>query len=301
VIAIIGSVNMDISARVEHLPRPGETVLGGRAQIGLGGKGANQAVAARLLEAHEASVRLIASIGGDAFGHEALQMLEKNRVDLEHLHRSSQPTGIALITVDAAAQNSIIVAPGANSDLEPQHVTSEALSGSSVVCISLEIPKATWLEAIRAARASGATVVVNASPLGGVQPSDLEGSAVLVVNQLEAAVLAGLPLETEAITLARALQSIAARVVVTLGANGAVWVGEDDGYAPGVPIHATDTTGAGDTFCGALCVAIAEGATLPNAVHFANIAGALCATRAGTTSAMPTRAEIAAFTELQGA
>ena len=119
-----------------------------------------------------------------------------------------------------------------------------------------------------------------------------------VVNQLEAAALGGEPVSeggTFELTSARALQRIAARVVVTLGARGVIWAGEDDGYLAGLPVQATDTTGAGDTFCGALCVALGEDATLARAVRFANVAGALCATRAGTTTAMPTRAEVEAF------
>ena len=302
-IVVVGSVNMDISVRVAALPLPGQTVLGAAAMIGLGGKGANQAVAiARLLLDKAAPARLVASVGRDAFGSEATKRLSIEEIDLQHLHHSPQPTGIALIGVDNHAQNSIIVAPGANSDLEPRHVTPEVFSGAQVVCISLEIPKITWREAIRSARAVGALVVVNASPLNEVKPGDLEGTDVLVVNQLEAAALGGEPaLEGTAIglTSARALQRIAARVVVTLGAHGVIWAGEDDGCLAGLPVHATDTTGAGDTFCGALCVALSEGATLPRAVSFANTAGALCATRAGTTTAMPTRAEVEVFRGLE--
>ena len=299
VIVVVGSVNMDISVRVVALPVPGQTVLGAAAMIGLGGKGANQAVAAaRLLRDGVAPARLVASVGRDAFGSEATKRLTIEKLDLQHLHLSPQATGIALIGVDDDAQNSIIVAPGANGDLEPRHVTPEVLSGAQVVCISLEIPRATWREAIRSARAVGALVVVNASPLNEVELEDLEGTDVLVVNQLEAAALGGEPAsEGTAIelTATRALQQIAARVVVTLGARGVIWAGEDDGYLAGLPVHATDTTGAGDTFCGALCVALGEGATLARAVRFANAAGALCATRAGTTTAMPTRAEVEAF------
>lgn len=290
---------MDISVRVAALPVPGQTVLGNAAMIGLGGKGANQAVAvARLLRDEAAPARLVASVGQDAFGGEATKRLTIEKLNLEHLHLSVQPTGIALVGVDDHAQNSIIVAPGANGDLEPRHVTPEVFSGAQLVCISLEIPKATWREAIRSARAARALVVVNASPLDGVEPGDLEGTDVLVVNQLEAAALGGeLALEGTAfeLTAARVLQRIARRVVVTLGARGVIWAGEDDGYLAGLPVRAADTTGAGDTFCGTLCVALSEGVTLARAVRFANAAGALCATRAGTTAAMPTRAEVKTF------
>jgi ribokinase len=194
VITVIGSVNIDISTRVQHLPAPGETVLGGGATLGLGGKGANQAVAAaRLLGPTSSPVRFIGCIGNDAFGDQALRGLEPFALNLEHLGRSASPTGIALIGVDDQAQNSIIVAPGANTDLTPAHVTPEILKGSSLVCISLEVPNATWRAAIRAARVVGATVVVNASPLDGVQAEDLIGTDVLIVNQLEAALLGAAP------------------------------------------------------------------------------------------------------------
>lgn len=206
--------------------------LGAAALTGLGGKGANQAVAAaRLLRDEVAPARLVASVGRDAFGNEALKRLTVEKLDLQHLHLSSQPTGIALIGVDDHAQNSIIVAPGANDDLKPRHVTPEALSGAQIVYISLEIPKATWREAIRSANAIGALVVVNASPLSEVEPGDLEGTDVLVVNQLEAAAL-GSTMHDQAsevinskLAVARVLRQVAARVVVTLGARGVIWAG----------------------------------------------------------------------------
>ncbi len=291
-ITFIGSLNMDISTRVHHLPALGETVLGGEATIGLGGKGVNQAVAAALLlQPNEPPVRLIASLGSDSFGNTAREQLSQYHLNLEQLHCSPRPTGIALISVDSNAQNHIVVAPGANADLEPQHVSPENLHNSRLVCISLEIPKATWQKAIRSARQIGAMVVVNASPLDKVTPEDLCGTDVLVVNQIEAIQLSGLANLTD-LDLAKHLQKIAPKVVVTLGARGAVWVGDNEGYAPAYTIQALDTTGAGDTFCGALCVELAQGANLGSAVQTANVAGAICATRHGTVAAMPTRAEV---------
>jgi ribokinase len=296
VIAVVGSVNTDISARVPHLPAEGETVLGHSALRGLGGKGANQAVAARRL-LKSGAVRLIACVGNDGFGDDALLSLERHGINLGGIARVAAPTGLALVQVDEVGQNCIAVIPGANALLGANHIADGLRDVPSLVCVSLEIAFETAQSAIRTSRDEGARVVVNASPVRN--PADihiLEGAHVIVLNRLEAQHLTetnlGTPLEA-----ARHLREVtrAEAVIVTLGSKGAVWAADVDGMCPAFAVQAVDTTGAGDTFCGALCVALLEDQPFERAVRFASAAAALCAAQPGTSAAMPTRADVDGF------
>lgn len=293
-ISVVGSVNVDLSVRVSHLPRPGETVQGEDAQVGLGGKGANQAVAAARLGA---DVALVAAVGEDAFGRLALEQLAREGVRTGRVKRSPRPTGLALIGVDAAGQNSILVSPGANADLEPEDLDAQALAGSAWVVVQLEIPRPAWRRALAAAREAGCRVALNASPVApGLGLADLEGADWLIVNEVEAAQLLKAeptPDPRRALEYARRLAGRAANAVVTLGEQGAVFAGAaGEGHVAGRPVRAVDTTGAGDTFSGALVVALSEGASAAEAVGFANAAAALATTRPGAAAAMPRRAEL---------
>ena len=301
-IAVVGSVNWDIAARVDHLPRPGETVKGSSLASSLGGKGANQAVAAARAGGR---VRLIARVGSDGFGASARKVLEREGLDLSRLEPTQSATGVALIGVDETGQNSIIIAPGANQGLLPEAIDRAALDGVRVLLAQLEVPLGTVQAALQVARTAGVRTVLNASPtLDALGPEFLKNVDVLLVNEVETAQLLGRPEPQtldDALECARALQTHVTSVVLTLGARGAVWREVNGtGHEAGRRVRAVDTTGAGDAFAGALTVALEEGASLAQAVAFANAAGALAATRPGAATSAPTRTEIETMLESQG-
>ena len=265
---VIGSVNVDLVVRAESLPGPGETVTGGTFERHGGGKSANQAVAAAR---QGAAVRMVGAVGDDELGEEAVAQLEAEGIDVSAVQRlTTAPTGVALIAVDAAGENQIAVASGANADLSPAAVEA-ALAGAAaggVALIGLEVPDAAVLAGARAARAAGLEVVLNPAPARPLPDELLALSPVLTPNGGEAAALAG---EDDPEAAARALsERSGAAVVVTVGADGALLV--EDGAVERIPaprVEAVDTTGAGDAFNGALAAALAGGAALADAVRAA--------------------------------
>jgi ribokinase len=304
-VAVVGSVNLDAAVVVGHLPAPGETVLGSDVAYRPGGKGGNQAVAARRLGADTV---LFAAVGDDSAGTRLRAALDAEGLPPHGFTTvSGAATGVAMILVGPDGENMIVVAPGANhlldgsrlADLEP------ALGPGTVLALQLEIPLATCLDAAHRARAAGATVVLNAAPLP--KPGEpafvdlLTCVDVLVVNETEAVRLAvddELPSDVdEWVVRAHRLRALGPRtVVVTLGARGAVAADRDGGHVQdGLPVDTVDTTGAGDSFCGALAVALAEGRPTGEALRRGCAAGALATTRMGAQSALPTRTELDQF------
>jgi len=290
-IAVVGSINMDLVVQVDRHPRPGETVLGSDYQTFPGGKGANQAVAAARLGGH---VRFIGRLGQDAFGNELYQSLASEGIELRGLKRVSATTGLALITVNAVGENTIIVSPGANHHLFPSDLNVNDLEGAKVVVTQLEIPLETAERALELGKSVGATTLLNAAPAQNVEPL-LPHVDVLVVNEHEAGVLAWEPRNIEeARRVARVLADRVPVVVITLGEMGAVWATRDElGHTPPFVVETTDTTGAGDAFVGALAVALAESTTLSVALEFANAAGALATTEVGARPPILTRENVA--------
>jgi ribokinase len=263
---VVGSVNLDLVVRAATLPAPGETVTGGTFERHGGGKSANQAVAAAR---RGAAVRMIGAVGADDLGDEAIADLVAEGVDVTHVARlGSAETGVALIVVDAAGENQIAVASGANAELDPAAVEA-ALAGAAeggVALLGLEVSDAAVLAAARAARASGLQVLLNPAPARALPAELLALSPVLTPNATEASQLSG---EADPEAAARALTArTGAPVVVTVGARGAQLA---DGDAleriPAPRVEAVDTTGAGDAFNGALAAALAGGAALADAVR----------------------------------
>jgi len=276
-IVVVGSVNLDLVASGAPLPGPGETVTGATLARHPGGKGANQALAARRLGAE---VSLIGRIGADPFGEEALSLLRAAGVDLSECRVEPQAsTGVALIAVSPEGENQIVVAPGANAWLTPDRL--EALPEGALIC-QLELPVETVARAVALARGF---VALNLAPAADVPQALFERADLIVVN------------ETEAAFYGPRLREAKSLVAVTLGAKGARLLlgGLQVAFAEPPRIDVVDTTGAGDAFVAALTVALVEGQSPSKALAFACAAGALAATRPGAQPSLPTRAEVAAI------
>ena len=296
-IVVVGSLNQDLVVPVARFPAPGETVLGGDYARHPGGKGANQAVAAARAGGR---VTMVGRVGDDAFGHALRAALRADGVDDVGVRTTPErPTGVAFITVDAAGQNTIVVASGANAALTPDDLDPHAFHDASVLLLQLEVPLATVLAAARAGRAAGARVVLNLAPARPLGPDELADVDVLVVNETEAAVVTGLDVAAVARDPAaalRALTDLVPAAVVTLGADGAAWRADGvPGEVRGHRVAAIDTTAAGDAFVGALAVRLGAGAGLAEAVTYGNAAGALATTRAGAQTSLATATEIEAL------
>jgi len=295
-VLIVGSANVDFTVALPRLPAPGETVSEGTLLVARGGKGANQAVAARRLGAE---VRLVACVGEDASGREVREALAGEGIGVDAVFTTSgAATGTALIVVDLAGRNQIAVAPGANRALAPAAVErcDEDFAWAEVVVVSLEVPLDSARRGLELARRHGALTILNPAPLPDRGVEFLELADYVTPNETEASRLTGRTVSDVA-TAGEAAAAIRARgarcVIVTLGAAGALADGpEGRAHAPAPRVTAVDTTGAGDAFNGALAVALAERRPLAAALAFANAAAALACTKRGAQPSMPTRAEV---------
>ena len=290
-IVVVGSVNTDLVVRGPRIPVPGETVTGGTFLRADGGKGANQAVAAARLGA---DVALVARVGEDDLGTDSVAGLRREGIDVGHVTTDpEQPTGVALIMVDRAGENSILVAPGANARLEVEDVEAarSAIDSADVLLTQLESPLEAVQRAVDIAGAAGVTVILNPAPARPLPESLLAGVHVLTPNRTEAALLSN---ETDPGAAANALRAMGCgTIVVTLGAEGALLASEGERVLlPGFSVVATDTTAAGDAFNGGLAVALAEGEDLAVAVRRACAGGALAATMAGARPSLPERTSV---------
>jgi len=285
-VTVLGSANLDIVLRVATIPAPGETVLAGGRQRHPGGKGLNQAVAAARAGATTA---FVGSVGRDAAGDELLETMHDAGIDTAAVSRVEEPSGLALIVVQASGENTIVVDSGANATVTTLSAQGRAaVENSSVLVAQLEVPVTVVTEAAELARAAGRTLVLNAAPARQLADSLLSLVDVLVVNEHEALALTGIAVpEDAAIALARQSHE----VVVTLGARGAAHVGRDGRLrrTPGLPAAAVDATAAGDAFVGVLAAALAAGGAVPEAVRRAVAAGALTVETHGAVPAIPTR------------
>jgi ribokinase len=295
-VVVLGSLNMDLVVRTPRHPIPGETLLGHGFTTTPGGKGANQAVAAARLGATTA---MIGRVGDDAYGQALRANLEREGIQHQAVRTSpASETGVAMIQVDDASQNSIVVIPGSNAELSLTDVEdADALLASArlVVC-QLEVPQATVAHAFRRARAHGGTTLLNAAPAMALPEALLSLVDWLVVNESEAEALAGCPVAdpdqaAQAIARLRALGC--RRVLVTLGAQGVVADLETGlHHYPAHPVTAVDTTGAGDTFVGGFAAALARGAEVAAAIREGQAAAAIAVTRPGAQAAIPYRHEL---------
>ena len=290
-VVVVGSLNVDIAARVDHLPALGETVLGHELGVGLGGKGANQAVAAARLGAHS---RLVGRVGSDADAAKAMEALAAAGVDTAAVRAVPGRTGTALVTVTGDGDNAIVVVPGANgafTALGPADL--DALDGADVLVVQLEIPVGTVRQAALAARDRDVPVILNAAPVRPLPDDLLDAVDLLVVNEHEAAALAGTG-HDQPDEAARRLSDRVRRVLVTLGARG-VLLAEAGGVRHRLrppAVEVVDTTGAGDTFVGAAAVATAERRPERQLLQWACAAAALSVQQRGASAAVPSRAAV---------
>ncbi len=292
-ITVFGSINVDLVTRVQRTPGPGETVRGSDYKLIPGGKGANQALAARRAGAE---VRLVGAIGDDFLSRVALTELESGGVDLAYVARLAGTTGLAIITVDEAGENTIVVSPGANGRAAVTGLPANAFTERDTLLLQMEVPFAESLAAARLAREAGARVILSVAPYTALPEEDASGFDMLIVNEHEAADLArhlGVAGGTPEETVAALAEKVGRTVIATLGPDGAVAANRDGVVrVPALKVTAVDTTGAGDTFCGVLAAYLDEGASLRTAMARAAVAGSLAVTREGAQPSFPMRTEI---------
>ncbi|MGG6297502.1 ribokinase [Leptolyngbya sp. AN02str] len=299
-VLVFGSLNMDLVARTPHLPKPGETLTGHSFETIPGGKGANQAVAvARLGVATE----MIGQVGNDGFGQTLLAALRADGVGCDRiLVDESTHSGVAVIAVDDASENHIIVVPGANGRMGTAHVDrlKERLPDASVLLLQLEVPLPVVVEAAKAAKAAGVTVILDPAPARTDLPAELYPLIdILTPNQVEAGQLVGFPVSDRASAL-QAATTLRSRgvhtVILKLGRQGALCVTPTEQFEiPSFPVQAIDTVAAGDAFNGGLAAAIASGLDLAQATRQAAAVAALSVTKAGAQPSLPTREALDAF------
>lgn len=279
-VVVVGSLNLDLVTRTERLPKPGETVIGTSYAEFPGGKGLNQAVAAVRAGA---DVALVGAVGGDHAGALLREVAGDEAIDVSHVVTiADQPTGRAIISVDEAGENSIIVVPGANAAVAPREFPA-----GRVVVAQLEIPLDTVAAAFRAARERGATTVLNPAPAADFTAEFLSSCDIVVPNEHEVVLLGGTD---------RLLDHGVSQIVVTRGGAGVDVVTRASSiHFDAFPVEPLDTTGAGDAFCGALASRLAAGDPLLAAVHFAAAAGALATTKPGAVPSQAHRRDIEAL------
>ena len=298
---VLGSINLDAVARVDDLPRPGETVAGRSLDLFPGGKGANQAVAAARMGA---PTRLMGAVGKDDSGPGLKTKLAGYGVQVaDVLELSGTPTGQAHVWVASSGENMIVVTSGANAGITPQHVTATPLEGQRVLLSQLESPAQAIEALFRAGAAKGALRILNAAPALPQGAALFPITDILILNQTELATYAKLdeePVRLEEVS--RASRKLMSRpdqiVIVTLGSAGVACIRRDEAFLiEGRKVKAVDTTGAGDCFCGALAAALSTNMDLREAVEMANAAAALSVQKSGAAPSMPSRREVEAFLE----
>jgi ribokinase len=295
-ICVVGSSNIDLISRVPRLPKLGETLIGDSFHLGYGGKGANQAVMAAKLGAQ---VTMVTKLGRDVFGDGTLKNYRQQGIDDTYvLFDDALFSGVAPIFVDASGRNFIVIIPGANLGLSPADVRTAraAIAGAQILLCQLEVPVETTLEAFRVGKAEGLQTILNPAPAAQLPDELLQLTDICAPNETETELLTGLPVQSLA-EAERAAHKLLERgpksVILTLGERGALIVERDRvWHAPGQPVQAVDSTGAGDAFVGSLAVFLGEGLPLDAAVRRANAVAALSVMKIGTQVSFPRRPEV---------
>ena len=301
-VLVFGSLNLDLVTYADKLPAIGETIVGEKLLKFPGGKGLNQAIAARRAGSE---VLMVGSIGNDADGDYLFDILKSENIDPKFITKTSEQTGIAVIEVSKSAENRIIIIAGANSKTR---FSNEVLTSSPSVTVSLaqlETPIAEVAKFIHESKAAGKITILNPAPIQKLDQQLLQDTDYLIANETEASFLIGSAVEhlskDEAVSIARQLQKNGSKkVIITLGEQGSVYLDQEkELFTPAYKVKAVDTTAAGDAFCGAFATAISENKPVEYALKFASAAGGLAATKAGAVPSLPTQQEILSmFTSL---
>jgi ribokinase len=294
-VLVFGSLNLDLVTYSDKLPAIGETIVGEKLLKFPGGKGLNQAIAARRAGSE---VLMVGSIGNDADGDYLFDILKSENIDPKFITKTSEQTGIAVIEVSKSAENRIIIIAGANSKTR---FSNKVLTSSPSVTVSLaqlETPIAEVAKFIHESKAAGKITMLNPAPIQKLDQQLLQDTDYLIANETEASFLVGSAVEhlskDEAVTIARQLQKNGSKkVIITLGEQGSVYLDQEkELFTPANKVKAVDTTAAGDAFCGAFATAISENKPVEYALKFASAAGGLAATKAGAVPSLPTQQEI---------
>lgn len=295
-IVVVGSCNTDMVIKADRLPIPGETILGGTFFMNPGGKGANQAVAASRMGG---KVTLISKTGNDVFGKQSVMLYTAENIKTDFIFSDPKhPSGVALITVDSQGENCIVVASGANAYLNPSDIdkASAEIESSDLVLMQLEIPIETVEYVAEMASKKGIKVILNPAPARALSDNLLKHLYIIIPNKSEAEILSGIKV-SDIESAKQAADIISAKgvdiVVITLGSQGAL-IKEyaDYHFVEALKVDALDTTAAGDTFCGAVCVGLSEGRSILDSVKLAARAAAITVTRMGAQASIPYRSEL---------
>lgn len=295
-IIVLGSCNTDMVIKSDRLPVPGETILGGEFMMNPGGKGANQAVAAARLGGN---VVFLTKTGNDFFGQQSVNLYAKENICTDHILSSpDKPSGVAMISVDKNGENSIIVASGANStySIEDFKSVENTIYDADILLMQLEIPLETVVYAAKVAKEHGVKVILNPAPAQHLPADLLENVSIIIPNNTEAEILSGVKV-TDIESAKNATDIIyhmgIETIIITMGDYGAFIKDKEEYIAvPTQKVNAIDTTAAGDTFCGALAVALSEGKDIAEAVNFANKCSGIAVTRLGAQTSCPYRNEV---------
>lgn len=294
-IVIIGSANTDMVVKAKTLPLPGETLLGGTFFMNAGGKGANQAVSAARLGGQ---VTLVAKVGNDIFGKQTIEGLQKENINTGYVFVDEHaPSGTALIMVNEEGENCIVVAPGANSNLLPADIEKvNSISDATIILMQLEIPMETIATVTKNAKTNNQKVIINPAPAQKLDDELLKGLFLITPNETEATLLTGIKVDDE-ITASQAAEVFLSKgvqnVIITLGKKGAFFQNKDLKFKTDAPlVKAMDTTAAGDTFSGALTVALTEKMNWEQTIKFAVKAASISVTRMGAQTSVPYRKEM---------
>ena len=294
-IIVIGSANTDMVVKSKELPLPGETILGGTFFMNAGGKGANQAVAAARLGA---DVILVAKVGNDIFGTATINGLQKENINTAYVFvDAKEPSGTALIMVNDEGENCIVVAPGANAQLLPADIELvKEFSTAAIILMQLEIPMPTIAAATKIAKTNQQKIIINPAPAQQLSDDILNGLFLITPNETEAALLTGIKVDNEFAASQAAdifLNKGVQNVIITLGKQGAYFQNKEQKFTVPAPVvKAMDTTAAGDTFSGAIAVALTENMEWEKAIQFAVQAASISVTRMGAQASVPYRNEL---------
>ena len=297
-ICVIGSLNMDLVVNVDTMPKPGQTIIGSNFKEVPGGKGANQAVAMTRLNGN---VSMIGKVGEDGFGQTLINSLKNDKVDTTYIQTAKGATGVALITVDKNAQNSIVVSPGANFEVKEDDIDNniEAIKNSDIVVLQLETPLNTIKYALNKAKELNKYTILNPAPAVKLDDEIIKNVDLLTPNETELEIISGVSIETEE-DIQKAAQIMIEKgvkeLIVTLGSKGSLYINKEKSmFKKAYKVEAIDTTAAGDSYTGALAVALSQEKCIEDAMDFASKVGALSVLKEGAQSSLPTLEDVKNF------